>query len=65
MFCPECRAEYRPGFTRCSDCDVDLVHELPEPDTAIDAVQSSMIKQLPPHDNSLQTTVAAYQSDEE
>jgi hypothetical protein len=33
--------------------------------SAIDAVQSSMIKQLPPHDNSLQTTVAAYQSDEE
>lgn len=32
---------------------------------AIDAVQSSLIKQLPPHDNSLQTTVAAYQSDEE
>jgi hypothetical protein len=33
--------------------------------SAIDAVQSSMIKQLPPHDNSLETTVAAYQSDEE
>jgi hypothetical protein len=30
MFCPECRAEYRPGFTHCSDCDVDLVGELPE-----------------------------------
>lgn len=29
MFCPQCRVEYRPGFTRCSDCDVDLVHELP------------------------------------
>ena len=29
MFCPECRAEYRPGFTRCADCDVDLVQELP------------------------------------
>ena len=29
MFCPECRAEYRPGFTRCADCDVDLVEELP------------------------------------
>lgn len=28
MFCPECKAEYRPGFTRCSDCDVDLVWEL-------------------------------------
>jgi hypothetical protein len=28
MFCPQCQAEYRQGFTRCSDCDVDLVHEL-------------------------------------
>src|ERR1700688_124213 len=25
MFCPECKAEYRAGFTRCADCDVDLV----------------------------------------
>src|SRR5215475_13286722 len=30
MYCPECRAEFRPGFIRCSDCDVDLVEELPE-----------------------------------
>jgi hypothetical protein len=29
MFCPECRAEYRPSFTRCADCDVDLVQALP------------------------------------
>lgn len=29
MFCPKCRAEYREGFYRCSDCDVDLVSELP------------------------------------
>lgn len=29
MICPECEAEYRPGFTRCADCDVDLVAELP------------------------------------
>jgi hypothetical protein len=35
MFCPECRVEYRPGFTRCSDCDVDLVHEIPERDTRV------------------------------
>jgi hypothetical protein len=35
MFCPECRAEYRPGFTRCSDCDVDLVHEIPEEGTRV------------------------------
>lgn len=31
MFCPECQAEYRPGFKTCSDCHVDLVESLPEP----------------------------------
>ena len=35
MFCPECRVEYRPGFTRCSDCDVELVHEIPDQDTRV------------------------------
>lgn len=30
MFCPQCRVEYRPGFTHCTDCDVDLVDALPE-----------------------------------
>ena len=30
MFCPQCGAEYRPGFTRCSDCDVDLVATPPD-----------------------------------
>jgi hypothetical protein len=30
MFCPKCKAEYRSGFTRCSDCEVDLVEHLPE-----------------------------------
>ena len=34
MFCPICKAEYRPGFTHCVDCDVDLVYELPK--TAIE-----------------------------
>ena len=29
MFCPQCKAEYRPGFVHCSDCDVDLVRDLP------------------------------------
>ena len=29
MFCPKCRAEYREGLTVCSDCDSDLVDELP------------------------------------
>jgi hypothetical protein len=29
MFCPKCGVEYRSGFKRCSDCDVDLVESLP------------------------------------
>ncbi len=28
MFCPVCKLEYRPGFTRCNDCDVALVASL-------------------------------------
>jgi hypothetical protein len=30
MFCPECKAEYLPGVTRCSDCDAVLVDRLSE-----------------------------------
>ena len=26
MYCPLCKAEYRTGFDRCSDCLVALVH---------------------------------------
>jgi hypothetical protein len=29
MFCPVCKVEYRSGFSRCADCDADLVEELP------------------------------------
>jgi len=28
MFCPVCRDEYRPGFTRCATCEVTLVETL-------------------------------------
>ncbi len=28
MWCPKCKNEYRPGFTHCPDCDVDLVESL-------------------------------------
>jgi hypothetical protein len=30
MFCPQCYAEYRRGFARCADCDIDLVDEMPK-----------------------------------
>lgn len=33
MFCPVCRAEYREGFTFCSDCQMDLVPKLEETDS--------------------------------
>jgi hypothetical protein len=29
MFCPQCRAEYREGFFRCTDCGIPLVDQLP------------------------------------
>ena len=28
-YCPMCRIEYRDGVAKCSDCDVELVAELP------------------------------------
>jgi len=28
VFCPSCEAEYRDGFTECSDCGVTLVATL-------------------------------------
>jgi hypothetical protein len=31
LYCPKCLAEYVPGYTRCFDCDLPLVEELPSP----------------------------------
>jgi len=29
MICPQCKGEYRDGFTQCADCKIKLVKELP------------------------------------
>lgn len=34
MFCPSCRDEFRPEFTRCARCDVDLVEDLSRVESA-------------------------------
>lgn len=48
MFCPKCGAEYRAGFKHCSDCDVDLVEELPKEDiTSIDKKGENDITFIP------------------
>jgi hypothetical protein len=36
MYCPQCKAEYRVGFIRCSDCDVELVDHLPVDPPVVD-----------------------------
>ena len=33
-YCPICKAEYRAGFTRCSDCLAELVGSLSEAEAA-------------------------------
>jgi hypothetical protein len=38
-YCPECRSEYREGFTVCADCRVELVSEIP--DISDDEIQDS------------------------
>ncbi len=36
-YCKVCRHEYAEGITRCPDCDVDLVDELPpEQESSVD-----------------------------
>jgi hypothetical protein len=41
MFCPQCKAEYRQGFTVCADCEVPLVWQLPASSEAQSGADSS------------------------
>ena len=41
-YCPNCGAEYRPGFDRCSDCDVALVDEPLTPEEDLNASDAEL-----------------------
>lgn len=41
MICPQCGNEYRDGFTRCGDCEVDLI---PSPTPAPEADERAQIE---------------------
>ena len=43
MFCPTCRDEFRAGFTHCARCEVDLIDDLSQLDSA-----QTRIKTPPP-----------------
>lgn len=47
MFCPSCHSEYREGFTKCANCDVELVATLEveaiTPDRLEETVQVGLI----------------------
>jgi hypothetical protein len=45
VICPRCHAEFRPGFTVCSDCGVALVEELGE---AVAEVEDEGVEALAP-----------------
>jgi len=56
-WCPKCKFEYRDGFDKCSDCDVDLVEELEKEDpveydstvfliTAKDTINAEMMESM-------------------
>src|SRR5882762_1586099 len=40
MYCPQCKAEYRQGFTRCADCAVELV------DNYMEAIRHPLAKKV-------------------
>jgi len=42
-YCPKCGAEYLPGNTRCSDCDLELVDAPPKEEEDFDTETKSVL----------------------
>lgn len=59
MFCPNCKSEYRAGFTHCADCDVDLVAHLPEEKRA-DHAENNFIKVFETRDREVARVVGSF-----
>ena len=41
MFCPKCKCEYREGFNFCSDCEIELVENLPKEESIVEEFEYS------------------------
>ena len=42
MYCPNCRAEYRDGFSECSDCQVPLLPGAPPASEPADSLEPDL-----------------------
>jgi hypothetical protein len=58
VYCPQCRAEYRDGFSECSDCHVPLLagSPPPKPPTHFDSSLDPVIVMVT--DNAIQVAMA-------
>lgn len=45
-FCPKCKAEYQPGYTKCFDCKCDLVEELSDTETIFSVKSSRLVERF-------------------
>lgn len=45
-FCPKCRAEYVEGTVLCSDCQIELINELP-PEDDVEMINWQVLQEIP------------------